>query len=62
MAITGRAYDIILAKDSTDFVLRSWFDVDTRSPGVHALEGLAPPRRLCIGLNPVEGGSSIGRG
>jgi hypothetical protein len=48
IAIRGRAYDIILAKDATDFVLKSWFD--TR-PGA---EGLAPPHRLCICLNPVS--------
>jgi hypothetical protein len=49
VAISGRAYDIILSKDSTDFVLKSWFDAQ---PG---REGLAPPEHLCICLNPVGG-------
>ena len=54
IAIRGRAYDIILAKDATDFVLKSWFD--TR-PGA---EGLAPPHRLCMCLNPVRvGGKEV---
>lgn len=44
----GRAYDIILARDATDFVLKSWLDA---SP---ATEGLAPGNKLCICLNPVR--------
>ncbi|KAI7842773.1 hypothetical protein COHA_003520 [Chlorella ohadii] len=49
MPISGRAYDIILAKDSTDFVLKSWFDARPDT------EGLAPPHQLVIGLNPPFG-------
>lgn len=55
MAISGRAYDIILAKDSTDFVLKSWFDTKLGE------EGLAPRERLCICLNPVGGERGRGR-
>ena len=57
MVIAGRAYDIILARDDTDFVLKSWFD--TR-PEAAAEEGLLPPGRLCICLNPV--GEGVGGG
>ncbi|KAL4452599.1 hypothetical protein ABPG75_008261 [Micractinium tetrahymenae] len=49
MAIRGRAYDIILAKDGTDFVLKSWFDTRPQE------EGLAPKEQLCICLNPPFG-------
>jgi len=52
MPISGRAYDIILAKDSTDFVLKSWFDARPDT------EGLAPPHQLVIGLNPVGGAAA----
>ena len=38
---------IILAKDSTDFVLKWWFDAQPWK------EGLASPHQLVIGLNPV---------
>lgn len=54
VTITGRAYDIIMAKDSTDFVLKSWFDAHPRT------EGLALPHRLVIGLNPVGGVAGCG--
>ena len=35
MVVTGRAYDIIVAKDNTDFVLRSWLS-ELPSKGAHS--------------------------
>ena len=29
IVVTGRAYDIIVAKDLTDFVRKSWFDASS---------------------------------
>jgi hypothetical protein len=48
--VTGRAYDIIVARDCTDFVLKSWFD--TRK------DELPPGKQLVIGLNPPFGKDS----
>ena len=44
MVVTGRAYDIIVAKDNTDFVLRSWLS-ELPSKGAHscALPRPRPP-------------------
>jgi hypothetical protein len=49
VAVSGRAYDIIVAKNDTDFVLKSWFDASA------ATERLGPSDNLVIGLNPPFG-------
>ncbi|KAL4857102.1 Protein ENHANCED DOWNY MILDEW 2 [Chlorella vulgaris] len=57
IALRGRSYDIILAKDNTDFVLKSW--LDTHPDDRDGRERFAPPAQLCMCLNPPFGKNNI---
>jgi hypothetical protein len=51
--VATRAYDIIVARDGTDFTHKSWWDID---PGRGGADGLPDGDALVVGLNPPFGG------